>query len=62
MIFYKLSDLSERYGWPLKIKARGCIAHLAGLQHLEGDKVAPIYRFPGGDSLVSEGEMIPADD
>ena len=62
MIFYKLSDLSAHYGWPLKIKARGCIAHLVGLQHLEGDKVAPIYRFPGGDSLVDDCEMIPDDE
>ena len=62
MIFYTLAGLNARYGWPLKIKARGCIAHLAGLQHLEGDKVAPIYRFPGGDSLVDDCEMIPADE
>lgn len=61
MIFYKLSDLSAHYGWPMKIQARGCIAHLVGLQHLECGKVAPIYRFPGGDSLVSDGEMIPAE-
>lgn len=54
-------DLAERYGWPLKIRARGCVAYLVDVQPLLGGKVEPIYRFPGGDSLVSECEMVPAE-
>lgn len=54
-----IGDMAEKYGWPLKIKARGYIATLVGVQPLCGGEVAPIYRFPGGDSLVDEREMIP---
>lgn len=60
-IFCHPQDLNEHFGWPLKIQARDCIAHLVGAQALDGGELAPIYRFPGGDSLVSECEMIPAD-
>ena len=57
-----VEELSEEYGWPLKIKARGYIAHLCGLQPLNaGEKPIPIYRFPGGQSLVDEIEMIPVE-
>lgn len=57
-----VESLNEKYGWPLKIKARGFIAHLCGLQPLNaGEKPLPIYRFPGGQSLVSECEMVPAE-
>lgn len=45
------------YGWPMKIHARGYDAHLVGAQPLFDSPPAPIYRFPGGDSLVSETEM-----
>ena len=51
--------LSEKYGWPLKIKARGFIARLCGAQPLNEGDPRPIYRFPGGESLVDEREMIP---
>ena len=55
-----IEELSEEYGWPLKINARGCTAHLCDIQPLNaGEKPLPIYRFPGGRSLVSECEMIP---
>lgn len=54
--------LSQRYGWPLKIKARGYIAYLVGVQPLIGEPPAPIYRFPGGDSLVDKREMIPVEE
>jgi hypothetical protein len=54
-------QLHEKFGWPLKIKARGCTAYLVDIQPLACHDFAPIYRFPGGDSLVSESEMVPAD-
>lgn len=54
--------LSEEYGWPLKIKARGYIAYLGGIQPLnKGEKPLPIYRFPGGNSVVNEDELSLAD-
>lgn len=55
-----VEKLHEKYGWPLKIKARGYIAYLIDAQPLTAGMVAPIYRFPGGDSLIGENEMIPA--
>lgn len=48
--------IAEHYGWPLRIKARGEVAHFVGIS--AGS--FPIYRFPGGDSVVSDDEMIPA--
>ena len=57
-----VEELHQRYGWPLRIQARGCKAHLVGLQPLAGGQVEPIYRFPGGDSLVDKCELVPADD
>ncbi len=55
-----VQELHERTGWPLKIKARGYIACLIGEQQLMEGRTCPIYRFPGGDSLVDKCEMIPA--
>ena len=57
-----IEQLSEKHGWPLKIKARGFIAYLCGEQPLNGaaDPV-PVYRFPGGVSLVGKNEMIPVE-
>ena len=52
-----IEELSQRYGWPLKIHARGCDAHLVGAQPLNEGDPEPIYRFPGGDSLVSDSEL-----
>jgi len=55
-----VEELSEKYGWPLKIKARGYVAYLCDIQPLNtGEKPLPVYRFPGGRSLVDEREMIP---
>jgi len=57
-----IDTISEEYGWPKKIKARGFIAYLCDAQPLNnGEKPLPIYRFPGGRSLVSECEMVPAE-
>jgi hypothetical protein len=54
--------LSEEYGWPLKIKSCGYIAYLCDIQPLNaGEKPLPIYRFPGGDKVVSESELNPVD-
>jgi hypothetical protein len=62
MEFKNVEQLSEQYGWPLKIKARGHIACLYDIQPLNaGEKPLPVYRFPGGRSIVSEHEMVPAD-
>lgn len=52
-----IEELSQRYGWPLKIHARGCDAYLVGTQPLNEGDPEPIYRFPGGDSLVSDSEL-----
>lgn len=57
-----VEELSRRYGWPLKIHARGYDAYLVGVQPLNEGKPEPIYRFPGGDSLVDKCELIPAGD
>lgn len=56
------AELARRYGWPLKIHARGYDAYLVGAQPLLEGGPAPIYRFPGGDSLVDECEMLPAEE
>lgn len=56
-----VQELHERTGWPLKIKARGFIAYLVGEQPLTDGESCPIYRFPGGDGLVDECEMIPTE-
>ncbi len=48
--------LSKEHGWPLKIHARGYDAYLVDIQPLTGGETAPIYRFPGGDSVVFEDE------
>ena len=53
----RIEELSRRYGWPLKIYARGCDAYLVGTQPLNEGDPEPIYRFPGGDSLVSDSEL-----
>ena len=52
-----IEELSQRYGWPLKIHARGSDAYLVGAQPLNEGDPEPIYRFPGGDSLVSDSEL-----
>ena len=58
----ELQRAAEKYGWPLKIKARGEIARLVSMQPLNDGTVEPIYRFPGGDSLVDKREMIPVEE
>ena len=55
-----VKTLHRRYGWPLKIHARGYDAYLVGAQPLLEGGPTPIYRFPGGNSLVDECEMLPA--
>lgn len=52
-----IEELSQRYGWPLKIHARGCDAYLVCAKPLNEGDPEPIYRFPGGDSLVSDSEL-----
>lgn len=51
--------LAERYGnrWPVAIHARGYDAYLSGVQPLGDGKVAPIYRWPGGESVADEKEL-----
>lgn len=53
----RIEELSRRYGWPLKIHARGYDAYLVDAQPLNAGPPEPIYRFPGGDSLVSDSEL-----
>ena len=54
-----VEQLHKRYGWPLKIHSRGYDAYLIDIQPLADGEVEPIYRFPGGDSLVDYCEMFP---
>lgn len=54
----ELEAIAVQHGWAKKIKARGEVAYLVGVQQIYGG-IEPIYRFPGGDSLISEREMIP---
>lgn len=58
----ELQRAAEKHGWPLRIKARGEIARLVSIQPLNDGTVEPIYRFPGGDSLVDKREMIPTEE
>lgn len=58
-VFTELQRIANKMDWPMKIKARGEVAYLVDIQHLNGGDIEPIYRFPGGDSLVDKGEMIP---
>ena len=43
--------------WPWVIHSRGYDAHLCGVQPLTNRMEAPIYRFPGGDSIVDDSEL-----
>ena len=54
-----VEQLHKRYNWPLKIHARGYDAYLIDIQPLADGEAEPIYRFPGGDSLVDYCEMFP---
>lgn len=58
----ELQRAAEKYGWPMKIMARGEVARLVSMQPLNDGNAEPIYRFPGGDSLVYKVEMIPAEE
>ncbi len=58
-VFTELQRVAQKQGWPLKIKARGEVAYLVDVQRLVGNDIAPIYRFPGGDSVVSDSELTP---
>ena len=58
-VFTELQRVAQKQGWPMKIKARGEVAYLVDVQRLTGNDIAPIYRFPGGDSVVSDSELIP---
>lgn len=54
-----LERVAAKQGWPMKIKSRGEVAYLVDVQRLTGNDIAPIYRFPGGDSVVSDSELTP---
>ena len=54
----ELQKAAEKYGWSMKIKARGEVARLVSIQPLNDGTVEPVYRFPGGDSLVDKAEII----
>ena len=43
--------------WPPVIHSRGYDAYLCGVQILAGGDETPIYRFPGGQSLVDDSEL-----
>jgi hypothetical protein len=46
-----------RTKYPFRIFARGYEAVLCGVQPLLEGQETPIYRFPGGDSLVDDVEI-----
>lgn len=46
-----------RTKYPFRIHARGYDAYLVGVQPLLDGQETPIYRFPGGDSLVDDREL-----
>ncbi len=46
-----------RTQYPFRIRARGYEAVLVGVQPLLEGQQTPVYRFPGGDSLVSSTEL-----
>lgn len=46
-----------RTQWPYHIFARGYDAYLCDVQDLNDGQYEPIYRFPGGRSLVSDSEL-----
>lgn len=46
-----------RTKYPYHIFARGYDAYLIGAQPLLEGQEEPIYRFPGGDSLVDRSEL-----
>lgn len=50
-------ELSKRYGWPLRIHARGYDAVLTDVQPLNSGKPAPVYRWPGGENIADEREV-----
>ncbi len=52
-----VEELSAKYGWPLKIHSRGYDAALVWAQPLTGGKMAPIYRWPGGDNIAGDDEI-----
>lgn len=56
-----IEEISAKYGWPMKIHSRGYDVCLSGVQPLTGGEVAALYRFPGGESVVFEDEMKPAE-
>ena len=60
---YKKADSQGAYidrlrtKYPFRIHARGYDACLVGVQPLLDGQETPIYRFPGGDSLVDDREL-----
>ena len=51
--------LNKTYGWPVKIHTRGYDAYLVDAQPISLGVKLPVYRFPGGESLVDECEWKP---
>jgi hypothetical protein len=47
-----VEELSERYGWPLKIERDGYTAFLHSLEPTNDGNPLPVYRFPGGLKVV----------
>lgn len=52
-----LDRIAAEKGWPRKIHTRGHDAYLVDVQPLGKGDALPIYRFPGGDSVVFESEL-----
>ncbi len=47
----RIEEIRQKYGWPKKIQRDGYIGTLVDVQPLNEGDPAPIYRFPGGDSV-----------
>lgn len=52
----RLRRIADKHHWPLRIHSRGYDATLVDVQPLI-DGVAPIYRWPGGDSVAGQGDI-----
>lgn len=51
-----IEQIGKKHGWPLKIHSRGYDACLVDVQPLT-EGTAPIYRWPGGDSIADDLEL-----
>lgn len=54
----ELETIAAQHGWFPIIHARGLDAYLVNVQPLRSGDVLPIYRWPSGDKIASQGEAM----